>query len=165
MLFPCEYKSVHCIIQYIITVRQHPLNTSNFLAQALSLSKHFDNLAYKKGGRGVSDLSQVRKVIGSIPVWDSDFLFVTCSWHVDHITSHFFTKLKIYHLSLFITQFLGLNLKGSYLSAEKENFCAVFTYSIKQVHEIMKFHAAVVQRWLKMYKKARCTCKVVVLLI
>ena len=47
---------MHCIIQYIITVRQHPVNTSNFLAQALSLSKHFDNLAYKKGGRGVQPI-------------------------------------------------------------------------------------------------------------
>ena len=26
-----------------------------------------------------------------------------CSWHVDHIISHFFTELKIYHHSLFIT--------------------------------------------------------------
>ena len=29
--------------------------------------------------------------------------FVMCSWHVDHIISHFFTELKIYHHSLFIT--------------------------------------------------------------
>ena len=29
---------------------------SNFLAQALSLSKHFDNLEYKKGGRGVQTI-------------------------------------------------------------------------------------------------------------
>ena len=58
-----------------------------------------------------------------------------------------------------------LNLKGPYPSAEKKNFCAVFTYSIKHVREIRKFHAAVVQRWLKMYKKASCTCKVVVSLI
>ena len=29
--------------------------------------------------------------------------FVMYSWHVDHIISHFFTELKIYHHSLFIT--------------------------------------------------------------
>ena len=41
--------------------------------------------------------------IGSIPVRDSDFFFVLCSGHVDQIISHFFTDLKIYHHSLFIT--------------------------------------------------------------
>ena len=35
----------------------------------------------------------------SIPVGDSEFFFVQCSWHVDHIISHFFTELKIYHFS------------------------------------------------------------------
>ena len=42
----------------------------------------------------------------------------------------------------------GLNLKGPYLSLkkEKENFCVVFTYSIKQAREISNFHIAVVQR-------------------
>ena len=34
------------------------------------------------------------------------FFLVLCSWHVDHIISHFFTKLKIYHLSLFIKKVL-----------------------------------------------------------
>ena len=28
------------------------------------------------------------------------FFSVPCSWHVDHIISHFFTELKIYHQSL-----------------------------------------------------------------
>ena len=42
----------------------------------------------------------------------------------------------------------GVNLKGPYLSLkkEKENFCVVFTYSIKQAREISNFHIAVVQR-------------------
>ena len=42
----------------------------------------------------------------------------------------------------------GLNLKGPFLSLkkEKENFCVVFTYSIKQAREISNFHVAVVQR-------------------
>ena len=40
--------------------------------------------------------------------------------------------------------FLGLNPKGPYLSVEdeKDNFCVVFTYSIKRVREIRKFHVA-----------------------
>ena len=46
--------------------------------------------------------NDVRKVIGSIPVGDSDFFFVPRSRHVDHFISHFFTELKIYHFSLFI---------------------------------------------------------------
>ena len=48
-------------------------------------------------------LSGVRKVSGSIPLGDSVFFFVRCSWHVDHNASHFFTELKINHLSLLIT--------------------------------------------------------------
>ena len=44
----------------------------------------------------------VWKAKGSIPVGDLDFFFVPCSGHVDYIISHFFTKLKTYHLSLFI---------------------------------------------------------------
>ena len=28
---------------------------------------------------------------------------ISCPWHIDHIISLFFTELKIYHLSLFIT--------------------------------------------------------------
>ena len=43
----------------------------------------------------------VRKVIVTIPVEDSEFFFVSCSWYVDRITSHFFTKLKIYYLSVY----------------------------------------------------------------
>ena len=41
-----------------------------------------------------------------------------------------------------------LNPKGTYLSVEKEkeNLCVVFTYSIKQVHEIRRFHVVVVQK-------------------
>jgi len=46
----------------------------------------------------------VRKVMGSIPVGDSDFFFVPRSRHVDYsVFSYFFSKLKIHHLSLFIT--------------------------------------------------------------
>ena len=32
---------------------------------------------------------------------------------------------------------------------KRGNFCVMFTYSIKQVRKIGKFHIAVVQRWLK----------------
>ena len=54
-----------------------------------------------------------------------------------------------------------LNPKGMYLSVEKgkENLCVAFSYSIKQPHEIRRFHVA--------YKcaKKRDACAVVVLLI
>ena len=32
----------------------------------------------------------IQKVIGSIPIGYSEFFFVPCSWHVDHIISHCF---------------------------------------------------------------------------
>ena len=43
-----------------------------------------------------------------------------------------------------------LNPKGTYLSVEKgkENLCVAFTYSIKQPHEIRRFHVTVVLRRL-----------------
>ena len=49
-----------------------------------------------------------------------------------------------------------LNLKGPYLSLkkEKENFCVVFTYSIKRAREISNFHVAVVQRRQRNVKKS-----------
>ena len=64
--------------------------------------------------------------------------------------------------------FLGLNPKRPYLSVEeeKDNFCLVFTYSIKRVCEIRKFHVAGGGNDSKeMYKIAWCTCKFVVLSI
>ena len=36
----------------------------------------------------------VRKVIGSIPVGDSDFFFVPCSRQVDHVIPHFLTETQ-----------------------------------------------------------------------
>ena len=47
--------------------------------------------------------------------------------------------------------FLGLNPKGPYLSLEKEkeNSCAVFTNSIKQVRKIKKFQVADLQQQLR----------------
>ena len=49
-----------------------------------------------------------------------------------------------------------LNPKGTYLSVEKEkeNLCVVFTYSIKQVREIRRFHVIVVQQWLRNVQKS-----------
>ena len=42
---------------------------------------------------------------------------------------------------------LGLYPKGPYLALEKEkeNFCVVFTYFIKQAREIRYFHIVVMQ--------------------
>ena len=71
-----------------------------------------------------------------------------------------------------LAKFSGLNPKEPYLSLEeeKENFCAVFTYSIKRAREMRKFHVAVavavVQLRLRnVQESVICTWKVVVLLI
>ena len=50
---------------------------------------------------------------------------------------------------------LGLYPKGPHLSLEKEkeNFCVVFTYSIKQAHEIRYFHVIVMQWWQRIVQK------------
>ena len=55
-----------------------------------------------------------------------------------------------------LAKFSGLNLKGPYLSLEKEsdNVCAVLTYSIKRAREIRKFHVAVVQQRLRNVQKS-----------
>ena len=47
-----------------------------------------------------------------------------------------------------LAKFSRLNPKGPYLSLEKEkdNFCVVFTYSIRRACEIRKFHVAGEQR-------------------
>ena len=69
----------------------------------------------------------------------------------------FQTSLILFHLICqMLAKFSGLNPKGPYLSLEKERetFCVVFTYSVKQVHEIGKFHLPVVQRWLKNVQKS-----------
>ena len=59
--------------------------------------------------------------------------------------------------------FLGLKSKGPYLSLEKEkdNFCGLFTYSIKRTGEIRKFHVAVVPTTAeKCTNKRDAKCKV-----
>ena len=68
----------------------------------------------------------------------------------------FQTSLILFHLICqMLAKFSGLNSKGPYLSLEKtEKLFVVFTYSVKQVHEIRKFHVAVVQRWLKNVQKS-----------
>ena len=50
---------------------------------------------------------------------------------------------------------LGLYPKGPYLSLEKEkeNFCVVFTYSIKRAREIRYFHVVVGSDGKELYKK------------
>ena len=71
------------------------------------------------------------------------------------MNSHCFTVNRSYSFSFNLSNFLGLNPKGPYLSLEKEkeNFCAVFTYSVKQACEIRKFHVAVVQQRLRNVQK------------
>ena len=53
-----------------------------------------------------------------------------------------------------LAKFTGKSLKGPYLSLEKDSFCVVPTYSIKQVSEIRKFHVAVVQQRLRNVQKS-----------
>ena len=71
---------------------------------------------------------------------------------------------RLFHLVQYVKFwqiFLALNSKRLYVSKfrkVKESCCLVLTSSKK--HEIRHFHVVVVQR---MYKKAWCTCKVVVL--
>ena len=54
-----------------------------------------------------------------------------------------------------LAKFSGLNLKGPYLSLEKDKeiFCVVLTYPIKRARQIRKFHVAVVQRRLRNIQK------------
>ena len=63
--------------------------------------------------------------------------------------------------------FLGLNPKGPHLrlEKEKENFCVVFTNSIKPKSGRVKLGSFISQSCNDGYKKAWCTCKVLVLLI
>ena len=50
-----------------------------------------------------------------------------------------------------LAKFFGLNPKGRSLNLEKEkeNFCAVLTYSVKWASEIRKFHVAGVYQRLR----------------
>ena len=58
---------------------------------------------FREGGSTSDHIGSSKNSRVSIPVGDSDYSFVLCSWHVDHIISHFFTEVKIYHHSLFFT--------------------------------------------------------------
>ena len=58
-----------------------------------------------------------------------------------------------------LAKFFGLNPKGRYLNLEKEkeNFCAVLTYSVKWASEIRTFHAGTAQQvfeWGELKKNA-----------
>ena len=82
----------HCVLIQPVC-RRHVIHEPNIYGTACHESFVAQWLEHPTG---------VQKVTVSIPVGDSDFsLYVLRSWHVDHVISHFFTKLKIYHLSLF----------------------------------------------------------------
>ena len=55
-----------------------------------------------------------------------------------------------------LAKFSVLNPKGPYVSLEKEkeNFCAVLTYSIKRARETRKFHVVVMQQRLRNVQKS-----------
>ena len=76
----------------------------------------------------------------------SPFLVLLSSRNSATLNSHSVKLDRSYSISFLFGKcwqnFLGLNLKGPYLSLakEKDNFCVVFTYSLKQACEIRKFH-------------------------
>ena len=61
------------------------------------------------------------------------FFFVRCSWHVDHNASHFFTELKINHLSLFITTIvMPPVLRNSSIACKNEfESCIFFSEGVR----------------------------------
>ena len=81
----------------------------------------------------------------------SPFLVLLSSRNSATLNSHSVKLDRSYSISFLFGKcwrnFLGLNLKGPYLSLEKEkdNFCVVFTYSLKQACEIRTFHDLGVQ--------------------
>ena len=66
-----------------------------------------------------------------------------------HIVSNFIDLIQFPLIFKCWRNFLGLNPKGPYLILGKENFCVLFTYSIKRPREITKFHVAAVQQRLR----------------
>ena len=74
---------------------------------------------------------------------------------------HLKRKFALFHLLCqILVKFSGFNLKGPYLSLEKEKetFCVVFTYSIMGAREISKFHVTVVQRRPRSVQKSVQSC-------
>ena len=74
---------------------------------------------------------------------------------------HLKSKFAQFHLICqMLAKFSGFNLKGPYLSLEKEKetFCVVFTYSIMGAREIRKFHVTVAQRRLRKVQKSVQSC-------
>ena len=76
----------------------------------------------------------------------------------EKVNSHCFKLHWSYSISFCVKcwwNFLGLNLRGPYLSLKKEKkyFGVVFTYSMKQAYRIRTFHVAVVQWRLRNVKK------------
>ena len=74
---------------------------------------------------------------------------------------HLKRKFALFHLLCqILVKFSGFNLKGPYLSLEKEKetFCVVFTYSIMGAREIRKFHVTVVQRRPRSLQKSVQSC-------
>ena len=71
----------------------------------------------------------------------------------------FQTSSILFSFILFVNcwrNFVEFNRKGPYESLEKgkENFCVLFTYSIKWVREIRKLHVVIVQRRLRNVQKS-----------
>ena len=80
-------------------------------------------------------------------------------WQQTEVNSHCFNLQRSYSMSFNLSnveEISGLNPKGRYLSLQKakDNFCVVFTYSIKRARKIRRFHVPVVQRRLRNLQKS-----------
>ena len=73
-----------------------------------------------------------------------------------HTVSDFIDLIYIHLIFQMLAKFSGMNPEGPYirLGKEKDNFCVVLTYSIKQAREIRKFHVAVMQQRLRNVQKS-----------
>ena len=87
--------------------------------------------------------------------------------YILHIVSNFIDHAISFNLSnagkIFWTE--SERTVSEFRKRKKKLFCVAFTYSVKRAREIRKFHVAVLQGWLKMCKKAWCTCKVLVFIL
>ena len=87
-----------------------------------------------------------------------------------HLRSEFTlfqTSLILFNfiLSQMLVKFSGVESERtiSKFKKKKENFCVVFTYTMKQAHRMRTFHVTVMQRWLRNVKKKKKECIVVLL--
>ena len=80
--------------------------------------------------------------------WNTRWAFA-CKLHIltySTISNHWFCSIS-FNLGNLGKIFFGTVGSLSKFRKESDNFCVVFTYTIKQACEISKFHVVVVQQW------------------